>query len=200
MGHDGLTLRQGVLESSEVAGEAASDKRFREIVDTHYDFIWRSLRRLGVAPGDTDDAAQQVFVTAARKLARIRPGCERSFLFQTALRTAADHRRTHRRRREAAASEDLDGDQVADDAPTAEDVVDLRRARRTLDAILDDMPLELRTVFALFELEQVTMAEISVLLELPAGTVASRLRRARREFRDRVAGLAQSQTLRGGDT
>jgi RNA polymerase sigma-70 factor (ECF subfamily) len=62
------------------------------------------------------------------------------------------------------------------------------------------MPMDLRAVFALFELEQVTMAEISVLLGLPAGTVASRLRRARREFRDRVAGLAQGQTLRGGAT
>ncbi len=198
MGNDGLTLSHSGLESSETACEEASDKRFREIVDQHYDFIWRSLRRLGVAQGDADDAAQQVFVTAARKLAKIRLGSERSFLFQTALRAAANNRRTLRRRREVAASDGPESDDRADEAPTAEDVVDLRRARHVLDAILDDMPLELRAVFALFELEEVTMAEISVLLDLPAGTVASRLRRARREFRDRVARLSQSRAVRGG--
>jgi RNA polymerase sigma-70 factor (ECF subfamily) len=200
MRHDGLTLRGGALETREMSSEEAPGKRFREIVDAHYDFIWRSLRRLGVTQGDADDAAQQVFVTAARKLAKIRPGSERSFLFQTALRTAADNRRTHRRRREVTTDEIPESDEALDHTPTAEDVVDLRRARRALDAILDDMPIELRAVFALFELEEVTMAEISVLLDLPAGTVASRLRRARREFRERVARLAQAADNRGGDT
>ncbi len=91
-GHDGLTLRrspveasEATLEASKAAVEASSARRFRERVDAHYDFIWRSLRRPGVVAGDVDDAAQQVFVTAARKLARIRIGCERSFLFQTAM-------------------------------------------------------------------------------------------------------------------
>lgn len=201
MRHNGLTLRGDALESREMAArEETPDRRFREMVDAHYDFIWRSLRRLGVTQGDADDATQQVFVTAARKLAKIRLGSERSFLFQTALRTAADNRRTHRRRREVTADEIPENDEVLDDAPTAEDVVDLRRARRALDAILDDMPIELRAVFALFELEEVTMAEISLLLELPTGTVASRLRRARREFRERVARLAQAAVVRGGDT
>ena len=200
MRHDALTLRGGALESREMAREETPDGRFREMVDAHYDFIWRSLRRLGVTQGDADDATQQVFVTAARKLAKIRVGSERSFLFQTALRTAADNRRTHRRRREVTTDEIPENDEVLDHAPTAEFVVDLRRARRALDAILDDMPIELRAVFALFELEEVTMAEISVLLELPVGTVASRLRRARREFRERVARLAQAAAYRGGDT
>ncbi|MFT3771354.1 MAG: sigma factor-like helix-turn-helix DNA-binding protein [Minicystis sp.] len=44
------------------------------------------------------------------------------------------------------------------------------------------MPLDLRAVFVLFELEQATMAEIAAMLDLPPGTVASRLRRAREHF------------------
>jgi RNA polymerase sigma-70 factor (ECF subfamily) len=181
-----------------VALEEATAGRFRELVDTHYEFIWRSLRRLGVAQGDADDAAQQVFVTAARKLAAIRLGSERSFLFQTALRVAADSRRTQLRRREVAAGEVPEDDEKSDSAPSPEDAVDLRRARRWLDAILDEMSLDLRAVFVLFELDQVTMAEIAALLDLPPGTVASRLRRARCQFREKVAQMAETLKAKGG--
>jgi len=199
MRHDGLALGHGALEASEVAAlEDATAGRFRELVDAHYEFIWRSLRRLGVAQGDADDAAQQVFVTTARKLAAIRLGSERSFLFQTALRVAADSRRTRLRRREVAAGEVPEDDEESDSAPSPEDAVDLRRARMWLDAILDEMSLDLRAVFVLFELDQVTMAEIAFLLDLPPGTVASRLRRARHQFREKVARMAETLKAKGG--
>jgi RNA polymerase sigma-70 factor (ECF subfamily) len=51
-----------------------------------------------------------------------------------------------------------------------------------LDGILDAMPMDLRTVFTLFELEAMTMVEIAQVLSIPAGTVASRLRRGREIF------------------
>jgi RNA polymerase sigma-70 factor, ECF subfamily len=198
MRHDGLTLGHGALEAGELAPEVASAARFRELVDAHYEFIWRSLRRLGVSQGDADDAAQQVFVTAARKLTAIRLGSERSFLFQTALRVAADSRRTRLRRREIAASDVPESDEESDRAPSPEDAVDLRRARKWLDAILDEMSLDLRAAFVLFELDQMTMAEISALLDLPPGTVASRLRRARHQFREKVARMAERLKAKGG--
>jgi RNA polymerase sigma-70 factor (ECF subfamily) len=75
-----------------------------------------------------------------------------------------------------------EGVEPLDPAPSVEDRIDHARARAALEAILDAMPLDLRTVFVLYELEQVTMAEIATILELPAGTVASRLRRAREQF------------------
>jgi RNA polymerase sigma-70 factor (ECF subfamily) len=89
-------------------------------------------------------------------------------------------------------------EEESDRAPSPEDAVDLRRARVWLDAILDDMSLDLRAVFVLFELDQVTMAEISVLLDVPTGTVASRLRRARQLFRDKVARMAGTLKDEGG--
>jgi RNA polymerase sigma-70 factor (ECF subfamily) len=144
-----------------------------------------------------DDAAQQVFLIAARKLHEIRPGAERSFLFQTALRVAADSRRARRRRREVNEPSG-DSEAVVSGAPLADDLVDLYRARKQLDEILDGMPLDLRAVFVLTEFEQFTMAEIATLLELSPGTVASRLRRARAEFTakvDRIA--AQNLHLEG---
>ena len=178
-----LTLGGRELGSADapVAGESGTKNRLRDLVDAQYDFVWRSLRRLGVANGDADDAAQQVFFTVSRKLSSIRPGSERSFLFQTCLRVAADNRRAKRRRREVAEVED--DEQPVDHAPTVEDLLDLRRARQHLDRILDGMSMDLRAVFVLFELDQMTMAEIAEILDIPAGTVASRLRRARAEFR-----------------
>jgi RNA polymerase sigma-70 factor (ECF subfamily) len=166
------------------------------MVESHHDFVWRSVRRLGVPRCDVDDAVQRVFLVAAGKLASIRSGSERSFLFQTALRVASDARRTQRRRREVMP---VDGDEdMASQGPSSEELLDWRRAREQLDRILDEMPLDLRAVFVLFELEEMTMAEIAKVLSLPAGTVASRLRRARATFHEKVSETEGNS--RGGTT
>ncbi len=154
--------------------------RFRGLVDAHFDFIWRSLRGLGVSPASIDDAAQQVFWTASQKLAAIAVGSERSYLFATARGIAANARRSQQRNREM-----LDDDVLAtqlDHAPDPEQAASARQAREHLDRILDGLPEELRAVFVLFELEGQTTSEIALLLDAPMGTVASRLRRARDEF------------------
>src|SRR5262245_58299657 len=79
--------------------QSAEEARLRVLVGEHFDFIWRSLRRLGVPHTDVDDCAQQVFWVAARKLSMIAEGSERAFLFSTALRVASDARRSRMRRR-----------------------------------------------------------------------------------------------------
>src|SRR5580692_5667590 len=70
----------------------AGDGRARALFDAHYDFVWRSLRGLGVAPGSLDDGAQQVFCLAFRKLDAIQGGSERSFLFRLASGVASNLR------------------------------------------------------------------------------------------------------------
>jgi RNA polymerase sigma-70 factor (ECF subfamily) len=160
----------------------AEAARFRAMVDSSYDFIWRSLRGLGVPAASIDDAAQQVFWTASQKLGSIAVGSERSFLFATARGIASNARRSQHRSREL-----LDDEAIAshvDRAPDPEQVAATREARRLLDRILDGLPEDLRAVFLLYELEGQTMAEIASLLGTPMGTVASRLRRAREEFQN----------------
>lgn len=165
---------------STVQVRRAAEERFRRIVGAHFDFIWRSLRGLGVPLASVDDAAQNVFLVAAQKIDQITEGSERSFLFATARGIAANARRSQGRSRETS-----DDDAImarADDAPDPEQLTASKRAREILDRILDGLPEEARTVFVLYELEGLTMAEIAKLLELPSGTVASRLRRAREDF------------------
>jgi RNA polymerase sigma-70 factor (ECF subfamily) len=166
---------------------SASDARLRTLVQDHFDFIWRSLRRLGVPHTDVDDCAQQVFWVAARKLALIAEGSERAFLFSTALRVASDARRSRVRRREVPQEEETR--ETHDTGPRPDEIADQKRARALLDEVLAQMSLDLRTVFVLFELEELTTQEIAALLDLPTGTVASRLRRAREEFQKLVRRL-----------
>ncbi len=173
---------------------APSDKaRLAAIISDNFDFIWRSLRRLGVPGGEVDDCAQQVFWVASRKLGVITIGSERAFLFSTALRVASDARRSRGRRREV--PED-DAVQPTDPGPRPDEVADQKRARAVLDDVLAMMTLELRAVFVLFELEEMSTPEIADLLEIPAGTVASRLRRAREEFQKLVTRMRAKGSVR----
>jgi RNA polymerase sigma-70 factor (ECF subfamily) len=161
---------------------SADEARFRGIVKDHLDFTWRSLRRLGLPADVADDATQRVFLVASKKLADIEPGRERAFLFNTAVRVASSEKRTFARRREELAGDG--SDDVRDPAPGADELLDHRRARTVLEELLAGLEMDLRTVFVLFELEGLTTAEIAETLGVPQGTAASRLRRAREEFRE----------------
>jgi RNA polymerase sigma-70 factor (ECF subfamily) len=143
--------------------------------------VWRLLRRLGVSAEGVDDATQQVFLIVAERLDDIRAGSERSFIFGTALRVT----QTQRRRRVREPASDL-GEQRACSWPSPDELTDQKRARELLDAVLGEMPLELRTVFVLFELEGLSSPEIADVVGVPLGTVASRLRRARESFHELV--------------
>lgn len=156
--------------------------RLERMFTEHHDFIWRLLRRLGLSSGSADDAAQHVFLVAAERLNDIRPGSERSFLFGTALRIARSQSRNAQR---WVLEEDMDFRRS--EAGRPEELLDQQRAIDLMGRILEGMSLELRTVFVLSEIEGMTMPEVAALVEIPVGTAASRLRRAREAFRAAVA-------------
>jgi len=149
------------------------------LVADQADFVWRTVRRLGVPEAMADDATQQVFLIVQSRIATILTGRERAFLFGVAMNVAAHVRRTIARRREV---DEEQAPEVADHAPLPDEALDQQRARALLDEVLDALDMDLRTVFVMVELEEMTMAEIAEVLAVPPGTVASRLRRARAEF------------------
>jgi len=167
------------------------------MVDDHFAFIWRSLRGLGVPAHAADDAAQRVFWLAHQKLDSIEVGCEKSFLFSLARGTAANQRRSSARSREVSDSAALD--ESLDESPSPEELSSMKQARQLLDKALDELPIELRTVFVLFELEGLTMAEIADVAAIAPGTVASRLRRARVEFHGIASRLQARVRAAGGN-
>lgn len=169
-----------------VAARADEAPSIEALFDAQYDFVWRTVRRLGLSDAEADDAAQQVFVVVARKLDRVVPGSERSFVYAVALRVVADARKNVARGRAREAVRDVD---VVDARPSAEVALDEARARAAFDEVVGAMPLPLRTVFVLFELEGLSTPEIAALEGIPVGTAASRLRRARATYEDALRGL-----------
>ncbi len=162
--------------------------RLHALAVEYYDFVWRSLRRLGILPPETDDATQQVFLTLATKLDQVRAGEERKYIFGIAVRVAANMRRIRANAREREISEE-DAPMSVTETPSAETNLHQAEARALLDDILAGMSEERRTVFVLHELEELTLAEISELMDSPIGTVSSRLARAREDFDRAVARL-----------
>lgn len=163
------------------------EARLAELLNAHFRTVWRALRRLGVPEHAVDDAAQEVFIVAAKKLETIVPAYERRFLYGVALRVAANARRARAARPEQPETSALE--ETASGAPTPETLLDRKRARELLDATLETMPDDLRTAFVLFELEGCSAPEVAGLLGIPVGTATSRLRRAREAFHASVAEL-----------
>jgi RNA polymerase sigma-70 factor (ECF subfamily) len=191
LGTDALPSRAPMPEGAPAGADSA---RFRRIFQEQFAFVWRTLRRLGVAEASLGDASQRVFWAMSRRLDDIVDDRARAFLFGTARRVAADFRRLNRRIVPTDESESL----VDLGTPTTEELVDQKRAREILDQMLDALDDDLREVLVLQEGEGMSLSEIAELLDIPLGTAASRLRRAREEFRRLLKRRMSQRPLAGG--
>ncbi|MGC4069069.1 MAG: sigma-70 family RNA polymerase sigma factor [Polyangiaceae bacterium] len=166
----------------------------RAVVHRHMSLVWRVLRRSGLPSADADEVAQDVFWVFAQRAAEVPEYAERSFLVSVALRVASDRRRSkwNRRSTEPLEPESYPSHELLPDEALARD-----RNRALLDEALESLDTPHREVFVLFEIEQMTREEVAEVLGIPPGTVASRLRKAREEFRAAAERL-QSRTRRHG--
>lgn len=155
---------------------APPDQRLRETVRLHLDLVWRVLRRGGLTAADAEDACQDVFWILAQRHDSVPAAAQRSFLVSTALRVAADRRRS---KWHAAVDTGLELDERASLAPLADEQLERSRAARLLDCALAALSEDERAIYILAELEQLSRTEVAQVLAIPRGTVASRLRRAR---------------------
>jgi len=169
-----------------------------EIYAAHADFAWRALHRLGVRPQDLEDSTQEVFMVVHRRLDSF-DGSARmtTWLFGICMRVAAGYRRKAFRRYETV-YDDVPEARAAEPALTPEDLAARSQARVDLGEILDAMPLERRAAFAMFELDGLPCDEIARLMDVPVGTIHSRLHAARREFADGLSRLNARRATGGG--
>jgi RNA polymerase sigma-70 factor, ECF subfamily len=179
------------------AGEPPCDtaRRLRDMFDHNFDFVGRVVRNMGLPPSEIDDVLERVFSSAAARLADIPAGCERGFLVQAAVRWTANARRARARIREISCDALPD---IPDPAGSPEEQTDSRRAAAVLDELLGAMDVDLRAVFVLDEIEEMSRSEIAAVLGIPEGTVASRLRRARDDFEGRLARWKKHRSNRPG--
>ncbi len=158
-----------------------------EIFRQYGPFVWRGLRRLGVPESDVEDVCQEVFVVVHRKLGDFEGRSSlRTWIYGICARTASDYRRSGRVRREVVTDAPPDAPQEGGQ----HDAVALRQARATLDLILDELDDDKRSVFVLYEIEELTMAEVAEALGCPLQTAYSRLHAARKVVE---AGVARAQ-------
>jgi RNA polymerase sigma-70 factor (ECF subfamily) len=162
---------------------AADDESCLDAFQRELDFVYRSLRRVGTAPADVEDLAQEVFLALRRawpEFDQTRP--VRAYLFGITFRLAAKHRRKHRREMAFQVLE------IADGRPGPDDQLAAKRARARLLSALDRIPLPRRAVFVMHEIDGVPVDEVAATLGIPRFTVYSRLRKARRELESALRG------------
>lgn len=163
---------------------------FRDIYLANFDFVWRSLRRLGVEEVDAPDALQEVFLVVHRRLGEFEGRAKfTTWLFRICLNVVRTRQKAGRRRREVLDDEILT-QRPSEARDPAEDAIH-QEGLQVLERALSEMSLDQRAVFALFELEQVTCQEIAETLGIPLGTVYSRLRLGREAFRRSVRRLSK---------
>jgi RNA polymerase sigma-70 factor (ECF subfamily) len=163
--------------------------RLERMFVAHHAMVWRTMRRRGLSPDAAADVTQQTFLVAAERLRDINPDSERAFLVGTALRVAHSlGRKTVRWQLE----DDMD-QRVAETRSASDE----RAAVQLCDLALSKVDPDLAEVFVMFELEGLSSPEIAASLEIPLGTVASRLRRAREQFRVVVGRLELTMRREG---
>jgi RNA polymerase sigma-70 factor (ECF subfamily) len=164
-------------------GDAARDDAlpefFEQLYAWHFEFVWRTLRRLGVSPSDQDDAVQDVFAVCLRRRDEFRgDSSQRTWLFGIANNVAHEYRRKQRRQ---AQSQPMTEEHRASN-PSPLEHASSSEALRLVDTFLASLAPDQRNVFILTELEQLSAPEIASMLSVKLNTVYSRLRAARQAF------------------
>jgi RNA polymerase sigma-70 factor (ECF subfamily) len=159
-------------------GEGLGALDFRAVFEGQAPFVWRLLRRLGVAERDIPDLCQDVFVIVHRTLPKFDGGCAvRTWLYGIGVRVAADYRRRACTRLEHITAE---APQLA--APAMQhEALELREAQAILQRALRALDDDKRAVFVLYEMEDLRMPEIAEIVGCPVQTAYARLYAARKQ-------------------
>jgi RNA polymerase sigma-70 factor (ECF subfamily) len=180
-------------EERPVTTPASAD--FRSIYDGHFNFVWCSLRRLGVRESDVMDLTQKVFLIVNQKLSTFEGRSQlATWLFGICQRVASDYRRSALIRCEVV-TDSAELDLRADEGDGLVEKGESRRRAEVAESILNRLPEPQRVVFVLFELEEMSGDDIAALLDVPVGTVRSRLRLARETFRREVRRLTAAGSV-----
>ena len=172
-----------------------SDLTPRQLYDSHFSFVWRNLRRLGVPDAIIEDAAQDVFLVVHRRWDSFdaRWSSVETWLFGILMRVARNHRRSLRRRAWAIPSTGDIIDVVPSPAAGPADLVARREAGALLDRLLDSLDEEKRAIIVLVDVEQMSVPQAAESLEVNLNTAYWRLRTARTQLRKSLARIRATE-------
>jgi RNA polymerase sigma-70 factor (ECF subfamily) len=178
------------------AGASYAPMTFTAAFENYASFTWSVLALLGVAPADVPDVCQEVFLVLHRRWTEVDTDRSlKSWLYAVCVRKSAEYRRHRRARPEVVTAEPpevrVEG--------SAEDVVDRKRAAGLLERALDQLDDDRRAVFVLYEIEELSIAEVAATIGCPLQTAYSRLRAARTLVTDIFARASRADAPRGSN-
>ena len=160
--------------------EKAGSLDLTTLVVSHHAAVYRYAFRLCACRTEAEDLTQQTFLIAGQKLAQLRDS-DRACAWLLAVARSCFLKGLRKTRPQAVANFEVIADQSAAQTPEVEEI-----DREELAAALAELPEEFRLVLVMFYFEELSYQEIAKELEIPAGTVMSRLSRAKSHLRKRL--------------
>jgi RNA polymerase sigma-70 factor (ECF subfamily) len=162
------------MASSDSTPEA---RDFSELFRDHAAFVWRVLRRFGVHDADLEDVCQEVFLVVHRRLHEFEGRSSLStWIYEIARRSALAHLRLRPQRREQGPDA---LNTMLDAAPAADQALAQRAALDWLELSLLELDEDKREAFILYELEELSLADVAAAVGAPINTVHYRIQTAR---------------------
>jgi RNA polymerase sigma-70 factor (ECF subfamily) len=143
------------------------------LYDEHAPYVLRALRYLGVPSAELDDALQETFIVASKRLGDLRETGHRAWLYAIAYNVGR-----HARRKSKPESNESHGDSIASSASGADQ--SRIEARNELIYLLSFLDEEDRMLVVYYHVEQMTMREVAEIIGVPVQTAYSRLASAMR--------------------
>jgi RNA polymerase sigma-70 factor, ECF subfamily len=160
---------------------------FKELHREYLNFVWSTARRFGTAPSEMEDVIQEVFMVIHTRLHTLqKPESLRSWIYSVVRRVASSHRRIVRSTAPVHSS-DSPFKEALSREPTPLEQTERSTAVRLLMSLLETLDEEKRELFALVEIEELSVPEAAEILDVPVNTAYSRLRSARQEFETALA-------------
>jgi len=154
---------------------------FENLVRKYQDRVYNLCRYMIRDPQDAQDAAQDTFLKAYKALKDFRPDSSLyTWIYRIAVNTCLDYRR--KSHREALRNEPLAED-LPSDKPFPDQLYESGEITEAIQLAIQKLPEKLRAAIVLRELEELSYEEIAEVLHTSAGTVKSRISRAREQLR-----------------
>lgn len=156
---------------------------FSQLVETYQGPVYRLILRMGLSPADAEEVAQEAFIAAWKGLPRFRGDSRFStWLYQLATHGAIDFLRREKRHRNTV---DIDQcSELTDGENTPEKAAMAQSEAQGVAAALKELSPEYREILLLRYMQELEYDEIARTLKLPAGTVKSRLNRAKAQLKE----------------
>ncbi|MEN4042256.1 MAG: sigma-70 family RNA polymerase sigma factor [Anaerolineaceae bacterium] len=170
---------------------------FNQLVLIYQEVAFNVAYRILSDDGESEDATQNAFLSAYRKISSYRGGSFRAWLLRIVTNACYDELR-RRRRHPTTALEPHDNDNdediespswLADDSPGPENLYEHAELDRAVQSCLEDLPDEFRAVIVMVDVQGFNYDEVAQVIGKPLGTVKSRLARARLKVKNCLQGV-----------